>query len=237
MCVCVMAACLTTQRGVCVRQEGPSLCVCEEVCVPENKSQAGNSRCMSTREVGFVRGLRAQPISSLEGGRPQNRQALPSGHLGQNLCFLWPFPPDGKGMASGIVVGGVGTSHLLSLDEQEPSLPPVPAPCRPWPGAIGNGEPLAACEGVQQKLEEREVGGGVGGSFLSFFLLPHPQHTHECVPATSLPPSCLTAIPSPRKGRVPRRSLNPAWRSSPTPAGGKGRRSHPSLKEAEMLKI
>lgn len=48
-------------------------------------------------------------------------------------------------------------------------------------------DPLAACEGVQQQLEEREVGGGVGGNFLSLFLLPHPQHTHECVPTDFLP--------------------------------------------------
>lgn len=123
---------------------------------------------------------------ALEGGRPQSRQAPPGGHLGQNLCFL--LPPDGSGMASGRVhlpaarlpgtgVDGVGTSGVLPQTNTAqclPSTPGLPQPLSRWDR---NWDPLAAYKGVQQKLEEREVGEGLGVSFLSFFLLPYPQHT------------------------------------------------------------
>ena len=143
-------------------------------------------------QVGFAGVLRAQPVSALEGRRPQSRQAPPGSHLGQTLCFLWPFPPDGSGMASGrmhpshtlptppgAVVGRVGTSHILPSDEhsQGSFLLSQDSP-RPHPGGTGIEDPLAVYEGVQQKLEEKEVGGGVGSEFPVLLPAPPPPaHT------------------------------------------------------------
>lgn len=93
-----------------VRPERDPHCVCDlgRDVYQRMKDKLGTlSVCLSNgglrEEVDFVGVLGAQPVSSLEGGRPQSRQAPPGGHLGQNLRFLWLFPPDGSGMASGRV--------------------------------------------------------------------------------------------------------------------------------------
>lgn len=74
------------------------------------------------------------------------------------------------------------------------------------------------------------MGEGLGVSFLSFFLLPHPQHTHEYGPSDFLP-SFLSHGHSQWLGGS---GTQVAPEPSPAPAGGEGE-SHSPLKGAEML--
>lgn len=192
---------------------------------PKNKRQAGNSRCDVTlardsgRRWGFSESSEPNLLAPWMEGDPKADKPLPSVTLAK-ICFLWPFPQDGRGMAWGrahsppppcTVVGGAGASHLL------PSIlcPPAPAPLpllSRWDR--NRGPPDCLGGGVQQKSKEREAGGRVRGSFLSFFLPPlHPQHTQECVPANFLPSFLLRAIPGPGRAQ-------PAARPCPCPGKG-----------------
>ena len=121
MCVCVC---------VCV-----CACAHEEVCVAENESQAGTlGVCLpvgtqDSAETGQVRGLRVQPIGSLEGQDPRADKALSAVTLAKISASSGLFLQMGEGWPQAeralptlLVVGGVGTSHLLSWNEQEPSL-------------------------------------------------------------------------------------------------------------------
>lgn len=75
------------------------------------------------------------------------------------------------------------------------SLPPILVlPPNLCPGGTGIGDPVAVYEGVQQKLEEREVGGGVGSEFP--VLLPaSPPPAHTRIQPHRLPSLCPAPLP------------------------------------------
>lgn len=122
------------------------------------------------------------PLAPWKEGDPRADEPLPAVTLAKistsSGLFLrmgagWPQAECTLPTLSGTVLAGVGTSQLLPSDEHKSQRPLTPV-------QVGQelGTPLAASEGVQQKLEEREVGGGVGSEFPVLLPAPPPPaHT------------------------------------------------------------
>ena len=135
-------------------------------------------------------------------GDPRAAKPLPAVTLAK-ICFLWPFPPDGRGMAWGRVHspppppggwgGGLPPPPLRSLPSHSS---PLPLPSR-WdrnrgpPGCLWGG-------GCPAETEGKGSWGRGEREFPVLLPAPPPPSTHMNVSQpTSFPPSCRGPFPVP----------------------------------------
>lgn len=200
---------------------------------------------MSARGVGLVRGLREpSPLAPWKEGDPRADMPLPAVTLAKILTLPLAsssgWERGGLGQSATLLVGAVGTSHLLSSDDGELNLSlPSQPPATPVHVRQESGNPWLPLRVSSRNWRKGKLGEGWEGVSCPSSCSPTPS---TCM-NVSRPLPCLlpASLPFPVLERVagPRRSvLSPVRWSSPTPAGGREKISSlSSLKGAEMFKI
>lgn len=139
-------------------------------------------------------------------GDPRAAKPLPAVTLAK-ICFLWPFPPDGRGMAWGRVHSPPPSTRWVGWGPPASSPPfsslPLQPPSHSHRGGTGIGDPLAACGGgCPAEIEGKGSWGRGEREFPVLLPAPPPPSTHMNVSQpTSFPPSCRGPFPVPGRAR------------------------------------
>lgn len=170
------------------------------------------------------------PSAPWKEGDPRADKPLPAVTLAKisasSSLFLrmgagWPQAECTLPTLPGAVLGRVGTSHILPSDEHSRGSSSQPrTPLIPVRTGQELGTPWPSIRVSSRNWRKRKLGEGLGVSFLSFFLLPHPQHTHQCGPTDFLPSFRSHCHSQCSEAQGPRWSPSPGLQPSPAPTGG-----------------